>query len=215
MKDKKFKTIAYDKIKNMILLSELQQGEKIFESDIAKGLEISRTPVREALLSLEQERLVENKDRQGFLVRRLNYNEIKDYYELREVMELYAVPLIIANITDEDMALLQDNITHAEHYYAENNTRDFILRSSEFHDLLSKTTRSEIYNRVISSLNDISIFLRAIASKNPVGAAESISGHREILEVLIEKNTDKLRKVLVAHLRDSKNRNQAFIDMIS
>lgn len=215
MKNGNLKTGAYKKLKNMILLSELQQGEKIFESDIAKSLGISRTPVREALITLEQENLVENKDRLGFVVRRLKYDEVKSYYEIREIMEQYAVPLIIANITDEDLVALEDNIALSERLYAEEDNRNFYLRCSEFHDLLSKTTRCDIFNRVMSSLNDISIFLRAIASKDVEGAEESILGHKEIVEVLKTKNAKKLSKALIKHLRDSKTKNEAFVKLIT
>lgn len=212
--NKNLKAGAYEKLKNMILLGELQQGEKIFELDIAKSMGISRTPVREALITLEKENLVENKDRLGFVVRRLKYSEVKRYYELREIMEQYAVPLIIANITDEDLEKLQDNITQSERLYAEGDNRNFIIRCSEFHDLLSETTRCDIFNRVMSSLNDISIFLRVIASKDMGGAEKSIIGHKAIVEVLKTKSTEKLRKALVKHLVDSKTKNEALVKLI-
>lgn len=211
---KNLKKGAYEKLKNMILLGELQQGEKIFELDIAKSMGISRTPVREALITLERENLVENKDRLGFVVRRMKYEEVKSYYELREIMEQYAVPLIIANVTDEDLAVLQDNITQSEKFYEEGDNRNFIIRCSEFHDLLTKITKSDIFNRVMSSLNDISIFLRVIASKDVEGAEKSIQGHKEILEVLKTKNTENLRKALVKHLVDSKTKNEALVRLM-
>ena len=59
------------------------------------SLKISRTPVREALLILEKDKLVEFDDRLGFIVRRLRLEEIDEYFNIRELLEFYAATLRI------------------------------------------------------------------------------------------------------------------------
>ena len=76
---------AYNEIKDRILMFDLKPGEKIFEKDLVESLKISRTPVREALLMLERDRLVEWDNRLGFMVRRMQAQEIDVFFHIREL----------------------------------------------------------------------------------------------------------------------------------
>ena len=146
---------AYEQIKNKILLLDLRPGEKIFESEIAKDLKVSRTPVREALLMLENEKLVENDPRLGFIVRRLASNDVEEYFALRTNLELYGVPLIIKRITESEIGALEDNITATEKSLKKNDLKSVVRYESEFHVILYKSTKTEIFYGVISGLTDM------------------------------------------------------------
>ena len=208
------KVKAYKEIKNMILLRDLSQGEKIFEKDLSETLQMSRTPVREALLSLEQENLVENQNRLGFIVRRLKKAEIEDYYNIREALELFIVPMIIANITDEEIAALESNLANASDFFTSGDIRNLVLCDNQFHELFYKTAHSETFYRAISSLNDMSILLRSIALRNPSGMKEALSGHKMIVNTLRNRDAGRLKKTLTNHLRGASKRNEVFLELI-
>ena len=70
---------AYKAIKDKLINLELKPGEKIFENDLAATLNVSRTPVREALLMLEHEKLVTCSNSLGFVVRRLVAKDVEEY----------------------------------------------------------------------------------------------------------------------------------------
>jgi len=209
------KALAYREIKKLILLRDLQQGEKIYENDLAETLKMSRTPIREALMVLEKEQLVENKGRLGFFVRRVKADEISDYFNIRQILEHYSVPLIVANITDAEIDALEKNVEESETYFASGDFRKFVSCSSHFHELLVKAAHSPILYRAISSLDDISILLRSMASKNRAGMVESLKDHKMIVQIIKEKDSDKLMHVMVEHLKGSMRRNIAFIELIS
>jgi DNA-binding GntR family transcriptional regulator len=214
IKGESLKIRAYKEIKNMILVRDLLQGEKIFEKDLAETMQMSRTPVREALLLLEQENLVENQNRLGFVVRRLQSDEIIDYYNTREVLEIYAAPLMAANITEEEIEALESNLSRASAYFASGDTRNLVSCDTEFHELLYKSSHSKIFYRTLGSLNDISILLRSIAQRNPSGMKEALEGHKAIVETLKTRDADRLKKVLVDHLKGAAKRNEAFLELI-
>lgn len=209
------KEIAHKEIKKLILLRDLQQGEKVYEDDLAETLEMSRTPIREALMVLERERLVENKGRLGFFVRRVRADEISDYFNVRQILEQYAVPLIVANITDEEIDILEKNVEESEKCFAAGDYRRFVLTNSQFHELLIKAAHSPIVYTAISSLDDISILLRSMASKNQDGMEESLKDHKIIVNTIKLKDAEKLKQVMIDHLEGSKKRNMAFIELIS
>jgi len=72
---------AYQEIKTKTICLKPKPGEKISENEIAKGLKISRTPVREALLILENEKLVECDDRLGVVVKQPTTKEVEEYFQ--------------------------------------------------------------------------------------------------------------------------------------
>jgi len=199
---KSLKSIAYLKIREMILLREILWGEKIFENDLAKTLGMSRTPVREALLTLESEKLIEKRDRLGFIVRRPTADEIKDYFNVRILLEKFAAPLIIANLTVKEFRALQNNISQAQAYLTKGDAKNFILSNSRFHEMLADASKSDIYCRLMSSLNDISILLRAMSLRNADSMQSSLEGHKEILAVIQSGDAEALSRSFYKHIHE-------------
>lgn len=216
LKKNSFKTKAYNEVKNMILLQDLPQGEKIFEKDLAEKLGMSRTPVREALLALAHEHLVENRERLGFIVRRLQSDEIYEYYNIRQVLEQYAAPLITEKISPREIEVLENNVAEAEACLASGDFRRFVLCNSQFHKLLIKTAQSSPLFRALESLDDIATLLRAMASRKRSGISEAMQGHKEIVSILKEnKDSEQLKQSMVNHLNGSKRRNLALVELIA
>jgi DNA-binding GntR family transcriptional regulator len=195
---------AYEQIKNKILLLDLRPGEKIFESEIAKDLKVSRTPVREALLMLENERLVENDPRLGFIVKRLASNDVEEYFALRTNLELYGVPLIIKRITESEIGALEDNITATEKSLKKNDLKSVVRYESEFHVILYKSTKSDIYYGVISGLTDMFQLIRAIAVMTSGGADESLDHHKRIVEAIKKKDSKAIKSIIKLHMKSAK-----------
>ncbi|AYD65696.1 GntR family transcriptional regulator [Achromobacter spanius] len=82
---------AYGALKRDILDFRLAPGDRFTETEIADRLQVSRTPVREALFRLEREGYLEVRQRNGWLVKPLDFNTLDHFYELRSVLETAAV----------------------------------------------------------------------------------------------------------------------------
>jgi len=200
-KDKKtLRVKAYQEIKDRITYLDLKPGEKIFENEIAESLGISRTPVREALLLLENEQLVECLPRLGYVVKRLTNQEIVEYFSLRRALEVFAVPLIIERITDEEIEGLRANLREAEASVTEGDLRSIIRCETEFHQILYGSTKSKIFSRTISSLVDNFQLIRAIAMMAPGGRRESVSDHKCILEAIERRDGDEFLRLIKEHI---------------
>ncbi len=213
-KNKNLKTFVYGEIKKMILFRDLKQGEKVFEKNMSEILEIGRTPVREALLVLEKEGLLENRPGLGLIVRVLNKEEIVDYYNVRQLLEQYAAPLIIENITDDEIQALEQNVAAVETLFQKEDYRELVLQSSRFHNLLAQCAHAPILYKSISSLDDIATLLRAMASKLTDGMLKSMDGHQQILEAIKNKDADALKENFIDHLNESKRRNLSIFELI-
>lgn len=199
----------------MILLRDLQPGEKIFEKKLSETLQIGRTPIREALLILEQEKLAENHRGLGFVVRRLSQEEIEDYYNVRQLLEGYAAPLIIKNITEAGIQLLENNVAEVKVHLSRDDYRQNVLASSEFHTILVQMAKAPILLRALSSLDDIAILLRAMASRRKEGMIKSLNGHEEVVNAVKSGDAEQLKRSLVDHLNESKHVNLAIFELIS
>jgi DNA-binding GntR family transcriptional regulator len=198
---------AYKAIKEKIIYLDFKPGEKIFENELAKSLNVSRTPVREALLMLEHEKLVTCSDSLGFIVRRFSAKDIGEYFALRNAIEEFVILLVVEKITEEEIAGLKANITEGERLIREGRDIHAIVRcESEFHELLYRAAKSDILFDTISGLVDKFQWFRALALSVPEAAASSLSQHNKIIEFIEEKNIEGFEKMMRMHLDEARGR---------
>jgi DNA-binding GntR family transcriptional regulator len=197
---------AYDEIKKRIIFYDLKPGEKIFESDIAKKLKMSRTPVREALLMLENEKLLECTDKLGFIVRKLASNVVSEYFDIRSVIEEFAIPLIVERITPSEMKVLRKNVEEARKSVETVEMHNIIRYETEFHQILYKSTKSEVFIETISHLVDKFHWLRAISLHAPGGANESVRDHENMLKALEKNDASELKRLTKLHLQHAQQK---------
>jgi DNA-binding GntR family transcriptional regulator len=198
---------AYKAIKEKIIYLDFKPGEKIFENELAKSLNVSRTPVREALLMLEHEKLVTCTDSLGFIVRRFSAKDIEEYFALRNAIEEFVILLVIEKISEEEIADLKANIAEGERLIREGSDIRAIIRSeSEFHALLYRAAKSDILFDTISGLVDKFQWFRALALSVPEAAGSSLSQHNKIIELIEEKNIEGFKKMMRMHLDEARGR---------
>jgi len=197
---------AYKAIKDRILYLNLMPGDKIVENEIAASLGVSRTPVREALLMLQNEKLVECNDSTGFIGRRFSPSEIAEYFSVRAVIEKFVMSLVFQRITENELEALRENIRAAERYVEAGDIRNIIRSSSEFHEILYKAAKSEVLLETISTLVDKFQWLRSIALSASRGARQSVSQHKQILAAIEKKDSKRLKVLLRAHFLGAQKR---------
>jgi len=191
---------AYKLVKERILFLELKPGEKVFENVIAETLGSSRTPVREALFALENEGLLEFDLKLGHIVKLFSGKDVEQYIGIRKALELYAAPLVIKGITSEQIIALKKNIQAAEKCVRENELKGCIRCETEFHEIIYKSTDSNIFYKTISGLMDKFQIIRAIVLFGSDAPALSIRQHEIILQAIIEKDIGKLEQAILLHI---------------
>jgi DNA-binding GntR family transcriptional regulator len=206
MKENTLRFVSYKAIKDRIIYLDLRPGEKIVESEIAQSLNVSRTPVREALLMLENEKLVECDGSMGFLVRRFSARDIDEYFAVREVIEGFVMSLVLQRITQPELKSLRENIKEAEKHVEAGHIRDIIRYESEFHELLYRAAKSEVLFETISSLTDKFQWLRGIALSVQGGSRQSLSQHKKILAAIERKDSKGLRTLVRQHLKEAQKK---------
>lgn len=197
---------AHEIIKGKIISFEFKPGDVLRESGIATELGMGRTPVREALLMLEHDKLVECISNVGYVVRKLTRKQAEEYYALRAALEEFAAPLIIERITPEAMTGLRAVLAQSEECAGQNDIRGVARCNTEFHEILYRATDSEAFVEVISHLIDKIRWLLAIAISNEKGPGEAFEDHQRMLKAIEKKNVEELKEEIRVHLQHAREK---------
>jgi DNA-binding GntR family transcriptional regulator len=197
---------AYKAVKDRIINLDLKPGEKILEGEIADTLKVSRTPVREALLMLENEKLVECTGGVGFTVRKFSAMEIEEYFAVRTVIEGFVMSLVLERITEQELDALRQNVAEGRRYFEAGDIGNIIRCESEFHEILYRAAKSEVLFDTISRLTDKFKWLRAIALSASGGAKQSLTHHGKILTAIEKRDSRKLKALMRSHFEGAQKR---------
>jgi DNA-binding GntR family transcriptional regulator len=199
-------------IKVRILNGNLSPGDPIKETDIASQLSISRAPVREAMLILLREGLIEIHPQRGKKVTSLSAKQIKNSYFTGGVLEAAAVAQAIERYTDKDIAQLDGIISKMKQVADKNGSvSDQAPLDKAFHDLLF----SRIDNELIVELcrrtcQGISKFLLYRQWVKLFPAIKVYERHKEIVDALKTKDPQVIEVVIRNHYVESGERMSVF-----
>lgn len=195
---------AYEGIKALIMEEEIKPGELLSENQLADYLNMSRTPIREAIRRLQAEGLLESKKGLGTFLKPLRLKDVKNIYEVREALELIACETSIYQITDEEIMEVKGSLQSLleRHKSGEEIDRmEFSRLDGQFHDLIIRKSN----NGYIKILMDQIYFnverYRVISFHVSLDLEESTRQHIELLDCLMERDLDKLKELLRAHLK--------------
>lgn len=107
----KISETVYNILREKIISKELAQGERLDLNEISKLLKVSKTPLKEALSRLEMEGLIYILPRSGTFVSNPSVDDIAESFDVRRILERYAVELIATNASDEDLSKLASIVT--------------------------------------------------------------------------------------------------------
>lgn len=191
---------AYEALRDAILNGRLPAGERIVESEIARQMEISRGPIREAIRKLEQEGLVEAQPRRGVVVVKLSSAEVMDVYQLRTHLERFAVRRAVERLTEADLGALELLIAQM-HQHAENgDLRQLINADVEFHRSICRVAASKPLLRTWDSLNPYSWTLLTSFRAPEYGPIEIAERHRVVLAALRLRDPDRAEAEISRHI---------------
>jgi DNA-binding GntR family transcriptional regulator len=156
-----FQQQAYDYVKNQITGLKLKPGQTLTDSQVAAELNISRTPVREALRRLEQEGLLVNDSRRGWKIYSLSLDDIRQIFELKQLLEGLIVEQAAACQDPSLRAELQDAVTRMQHAAAAADYEAWRLADTALHRTLHLMSSNRRACVTVQSLDDQWFRLRA------------------------------------------------------
>ncbi len=205
---------AYDQIKRRILENDMAAGFQALEQELAEMLGMSRTPVREALIRLAEEGMVEVRPRHGMRVLPVSADDMREIYEILTSLESTAAELAAARgVTDAEMAELKMTVTDMDAALEEEDLRKWAAADEKFHMLLVKFSNNARLLALVNSFWEQTHRVRLVtlrlrpkpvnSNKDHAAVADAIAkGDREAARRLHHRHRVKSGKMLVALLKE-------------
>jgi len=189
-------TLAYNSIKQYILEGRLDQETRLTETLLSDQLGISRSPIREALNSLATEGLITIEPRRGASLRRFSVKETSDLYELRKLLEVYAVQT--AEITPKLLANLDKSIERSQGLLDTNKKLEYIEEDMRFHGAIATATGNQPLASVLENIQN-QIWLCRCKTYS-LSSSLAPQAHRSIVNALKQGDRKEAKKAMAGHI---------------
>ncbi len=204
---------AYDSLKKSIVDGVYRPGQRLRVLRVAQELNISRTPVKEALIRLEQEGLIRREQGSGFIVRGLSVSEILNLYRVREVLEIEAAREAFPNLTAAALDAMRAALDYADELLAQERYADFLRANRKFHDLIAAQTGNGVLQEVLANLGARFWSIGTIVVSRHVQRAHDIRReNRAILDALAGGDLKTIEKAVKAHVKVAASAVRLFIE---
>lgn len=189
---------TYELLCDEIRSGKLPPGSRLRETEIAERLAVSRTPVREAIRRLEAEGLVDHLPRSGAVVRKLDYPELMELYEMRTVLEGTAARLAARAASPVELEELQ--AINEEMHRAAGQSDVVITLNRQFHRLLLDAARNRFLLRAMATVENTLMILGTSSMAKPDRAREAVAEHREVLDALLARDGAAAEAAMRRHM---------------
>jgi len=192
---------VYDFLKDKILSQKYPPGGRLRIDQLREKLGVSPTPIKDALNKLAGEGLVESVPRGGIFVTNPSKREIKESFEVRLMMETYAIGFAFRRkIQRKEIEALKKLLGESAESIKNNNYKRFMEKDREFHYLLVKMSNNKKLCEFYRQLNIHMQIARSYYVRNYKRLQETQKEHEKILNALEEQDPDLTKEYLTAHI---------------
>jgi len=196
---------VYTVLSDAIFQGKLKPEERLVESKLAKEMKVSRTPVREAIIELQQKGLVVPSPPKGVKVAPLpTMNDLTEFYDIRGVLRGLAIRKAIKNITMKEIVHLEENIKKMEALLLEKSIKRISNLNIEFHEIIEKCSESKELILLLDNLNKKLRENFAVIISRKERQIEAVKEHKKIVESLKEKNEELAETLMRQHAKNAK-----------
>ena len=205
---KQFKTTAladqvFEKLENDIIQGVYAKGEILTELRLVEQLGVSRTPIREALRRLEQERLIEDAGK-GSRVIGISEDDVKDIMDIREKIEGLASYFATINMTPEGLKELAHIVDLMDFYYAKWDPEHLRKADDDFHECICRLSRRSVIKDTLVPLHRKTRRYRRVAMEDKGRATCTLKEHHEIFNAIASGNAELARELSATHIVNAK-----------
>ncbi len=196
---------VYQELKRQIILLEQRPGAVIREKEIMDAFDVSRTPVREALMRLEMDGLVRIIPNVGTFVEEVSFQQLKDVFEIRAHLVRLVGNLAAMRISMEEIAEIRRRIDSMKETQ---DTKVLMKLDGEIHTIINRATKNELLVKMLSGLHDQAVRIWTFAGAND-GYWENLETEFEDIAAALEQHDEEMTarlleehtKLFVEHVR--------------
>ena len=203
-----FKTVSladqvFEKLENDIISGVYPRGEILTELKLAEQLGVSRTPIREALRRLEQERLIKDSGK-GSVVLGITVEDLMDIMNIRQRIEGLAAYYATINLTEQGLEELKQISELQDFYYVRKDVANLRKMDDLFHDTIYELSQRTIIRDTLHPLHQKTMRYRKISIEDPARMDLSIQEHKAIFNAIASGNAELASELITEHITRAK-----------
>lgn len=190
--------IVAERIRIEILSGVLTPGTRLMQAELAKRMNTSTTPVREALRELTSEGLLSLDPHRGVIVHEPSEEELEEIYQIRRLLEPESMAKTVLNITEDEIAQARDVIDRME---SEQDPGTWTVLNNHFHGLLVNASRSPLLSSMVQNLrNRSSQYVASSMRDIEHRMHDANEEHAALLQACVDRDVDAAIAVTRRHL---------------
>lgn len=203
---------VYDYLKQEIISGNIKPGERIVEEKISKALDVSRSPIREAVQLLEKDGLINVSFSKSVTVITPTVEDYINLFEVRASVESLAAYYSAQRRTEIELKDISKSISLMEHALKKNDITLLLEANQDFHEHVLRSSHNPILVRMTLQLRGLNnLYRKAILEGNPFYAKKSYMDHEEIYQYILERNAEKASDYMKKHIEHDYN---SFMNLI-
>ncbi len=198
--------VVFKTLRNAIIHGELKPGERLMEEKLAKSLEVSRTPVREAIRMLELEGLVVMLPRKGAEVARITVEDLEEALEVRMAIEDLSVRLASLRIDEEGKEKLRKAAAAFDAALEQKDVVRIVEKDERFHDVIFEATKNRRLINLAHNLREQVYRYRYEYVKDFSSHDKLSREHTRIMEAILNGDVVRAQQAMRGHIYDQQQR---------
>ena len=193
--------IVFEGIRKAIIKGSVPVGERIKEKELSERMNISRTPIREALQRLEKEELVEYIPKFGMVVKKISIKDAKEIYQIRKAIDGVAAISAMNRMTPEQFDEMKQLLTKTEELNENHeNVEEVIRLFSVFNDMIYQFSDMPRLTLIVTKLREYLMRFRDISLKREDRRRKALSEHWMIYRGMYNKDEEQIKMIIKEHL---------------
>ena len=195
---------VFDRLENDIIQGVYAKGEILTELKLVDHLGVSRTPIREALRRLEQERLIADSGK-GSIVLGITEEDLEDIMNIRQQIEGLAAYYAAVNMTDDGRAELAHIVDLQDFYFSKWDKEHLRKVDDEFHSVICRLSKRTVLTDTLLPLHRKTRRYRRIAMEDRERTTQTMKEHRQMYEAIVSGDAELAMHLTTQHIKNAKS----------
>lgn len=199
--DRPLATQVAEEIRRLIRANQLVSGQRLYEQRLCERLDVSRTPLREALRILSAEGLVTISPNKGARVAESSLEDIFHMFEAMSVLEGSCARLAAERLTNQDLEKMERLHEQLEMAHRNGDPESYMSWNREFHELVQEKAGNPVLGKIVTGLRDVILLHRYRQIYRPGRFDESMEEHRRLIEAFRARDSQRAERLMQVHLQ--------------
>ncbi|MGA8416277.1 MAG: GntR family transcriptional regulator [Candidatus Dormiibacterota bacterium] len=196
---------TYRALRNALVTGQFQLGERLYETDLAATLGVSRNPVREAIRRLQQDGLVEVRPRSGIFVASISLDDADDIYRIRGALEGIAARLAAERATESEIAEMDRLLSHPHRAVRRSTGKDaVVIDADSFHRAIYECAHSTSLSEMLAVIYARVFRYRSVTLQFPGRPEVVMQSHRELFGAIARRDGNKAEALMREHVEGAR-----------